>query len=112
MLSRRSILSLQRVNPRRATGPSLVRSYRDDGSFGFRKPKPYKLPDCECSSDGADTLDTQEELDNRNANAPLLRFVESVRRHGHRAAQVSISDMQCSRLLTLQIDPLELMERE
>nr|XP_019012250.1 oxoglutarate dehydrogenase (succinyl-transferring), E1 component [Kwoniella pini CBS 10737]OCF51031.1 oxoglutarate dehydrogenase (succinyl-transferring), E1 component [Kwoniella pini CBS 10737] len=33
----------------------------------------------------------------RNANAPLLRYVESVRRHGHRAAQ---------------IDPLDLMERD
>jgi 2-oxoglutarate dehydrogenase complex dehydrogenase (E1) component-like enzyme len=42
-------------------------------------------------------LDTAEELDNRNKNAPLLRYVESVRRHGHRAAQ---------------IDPLDLMDRE
>jgi probable 2-oxoglutarate dehydrogenase E1 component DHKTD1 len=41
--------------------------------------------------------DTKEELDNRNKNAPLLRYVESVRRHGHRAAQ---------------IDPLDLMDRE
>jgi 2-oxoglutarate dehydrogenase complex dehydrogenase (E1) component-like enzyme len=41
--------------------------------------------------------DTKEELDNRNKNAPLLRYVESVRRHGHRAAQV---------------DPLDLMDRE
>nr|XP_019050186.1 oxoglutarate dehydrogenase (succinyl-transferring), E1 component [Kwoniella bestiolae CBS 10118]OCF29116.1 oxoglutarate dehydrogenase (succinyl-transferring), E1 component [Kwoniella bestiolae CBS 10118] len=38
-----------------------------------------------------------EELDNRNENAPLLRYVESVRRHGHRAAQ---------------IDPLDLMDRD
>ena len=41
--------------------------------------------------------DTEQELDNRNKNAPLLRYVESVRRHGHRAAQ---------------IDPLDLMDRE
>ena len=41
--------------------------------------------------------DTTEELENRNQNAPLLRYVESVRRHGHRAAQ---------------IDPLDLMDRE
>ncbi|WWD16700.1 oxoglutarate dehydrogenase (succinyl-transferring), E1 component [Kwoniella shandongensis] len=64
----------------------LNRSYHDDATFGYRVPSKYQLPDY-----------TQEELDNRNANAPLLRYVESVRRHGHRAAQ---------------IDPLDLMDRD
>lgn len=68
-------------------------------------PDKYELPDCKLHPSYfvlvdslADTsVDTQEELDNRNKNAPLLRYVESVRRHGHRAAQ---------------IDPLDLMDRE
>ncbi|WWC87694.1 oxoglutarate dehydrogenase (succinyl-transferring), E1 component [Kwoniella dendrophila CBS 6074] len=63
-----------------------IRLYHDDATFGYRVPTKYELPDY-----------TQEELDNRNANAPLLRYVESVRRHGHRAAQ---------------IDPLDLMDRD
>lgn len=33
--------------------------------------------------------DTAEELANRNENAALLRYVEMMRRHGHRAAKVS-----------------------
>ncbi|WVQ94500.1 oxoglutarate dehydrogenase (succinyl-transferring), E1 component [Kwoniella sp. CBS 9459] len=67
---------------------SLVRfrRYHDDATFGYRVPSKYQLPDY-----------TREELDNRNANAPLLRYVESVRRHGHRAAK---------------IDPLDLMDRD
>nr|XP_019004663.1 oxoglutarate dehydrogenase (succinyl-transferring), E1 component [Kwoniella mangroviensis CBS 8507]OCF68124.1 oxoglutarate dehydrogenase (succinyl-transferring), E1 component [Kwoniella mangroviensis CBS 8507] len=73
-------LVLSRLSHRR------VRSYHDDATFGYRVPAKYQLPDY-----------TQEELDNRNANAPLLRYVESVRRHGHRAAQ---------------IDPLDLMDRD
>ncbi|WVR03985.1 oxoglutarate dehydrogenase (succinyl-transferring), E1 component [Kwoniella sp. DSM 27419] len=81
MLSR----SLGRRVSRLRSAPS-VRTYRDDATFGYRVPKKYDLPDY-----------TQEELDNRNANAPLLRYVESVRRHGHRAAQ---------------IDPLDLMDRD
>ncbi|WWC60118.1 oxoglutarate dehydrogenase (succinyl-transferring), E1 component [Kwoniella dejecticola CBS 10117] len=63
-----------------------VRAYHDDATFGYRVPTKYGLPDY-----------TQAELSNRNANAPLLRYVESVRRHGHRAAQ---------------IDPLDLMDRD
>ncbi len=42
-------------------------------------------------------LDTQTQLTNRTLNAPLLRYVDSVRTHGHRAAQ---------------IDPLDLLERK
>lgn len=41
--------------------------------------------------------DPPSHLQNRNASAPLLRYVDNVRRHGHRAAN---------------IDPLGLMERE
>ncbi|WVQ79042.1 oxoglutarate dehydrogenase (succinyl-transferring), E1 component [Cryptococcus sp. DSM 104549] len=75
----------------RFTGRSIlrrvcVRGYHDDATFGYRVPAKYELPDY-----------TQDELNNRNANAPLLRYVESVRRHGHRAAQ---------------IDPLDLMARD
>jgi probable 2-oxoglutarate dehydrogenase E1 component DHKTD1 len=41
--------------------------------------------------------DTGEQLANRTANAPLLRYVDSMRTHGHRAAR---------------IDPLDIMQRE
>jgi probable 2-oxoglutarate dehydrogenase E1 component DHKTD1 len=75
--------------------------YHDDAAFGHRVPAKYELPDCKLQYRfpiWTDLIiDTKEELDNRNKNAPLLRYVESVRRHGHRAAQ---------------IDPLDLMDRE
>ena len=41
--------------------------------------------------------DTQSQLENRTLHAPLLRYVDSMRTHGHRAAR---------------IDPLDLMQRE
>jgi probable 2-oxoglutarate dehydrogenase E1 component DHKTD1 len=41
--------------------------------------------------------DTPVQLENRTVNAPLLRYVDSLRTHGHRAAR---------------IDPLDLMQRE
>lgn len=41
--------------------------------------------------------DSQTQLDNRTRNAPLLRYVDSLRTHGHRAAG---------------IDPLNLLQRE
>ncbi|KAG6871746.1 hypothetical protein C0995_000516 [Termitomyces sp. Mi166 len=41
--------------------------------------------------------DTEEQLENRAQNAPLLRYVDSMRTHGHRAAR---------------IDPLDLIHRE
>lgn len=44
-----------------------------------------------------DTTDTPSELVNRAENAALLRYVDSVRQHGHRAAKV---------------DPLDLLERD
>jgi probable 2-oxoglutarate dehydrogenase E1 component DHKTD1 len=41
--------------------------------------------------------DTESQLENRYINAPLLRYVDSMRTHGHRAAR---------------IDPLDLIQRE
>lgn len=41
--------------------------------------------------------DTPSELANRSTNAALLRYVDSVRQHGHRAAK---------------IDPIDLLERD
>ena len=41
--------------------------------------------------------DTPAQLENRAVNAPLLRYVDSMRAHGHRAAR---------------IDPLDLIHRE
>jgi 2-oxoglutarate dehydrogenase complex dehydrogenase (E1) component-like enzyme len=41
--------------------------------------------------------DTESQLENRHRNAPLLRYVDSMRTHGHRAAR---------------IDPLDLIHRE
>ncbi|KAF8498860.1 dehydrogenase E1 and transketolase domain-containing protein 1 [Gautieria morchelliformis] len=66
----------------RATG---VRKYHDE-SFGYRQARPFELPDY-----------TPSQLSNRTANAPLLRYVDSLRMHGHRAAK---------------IDPLDLLQRE
>jgi probable 2-oxoglutarate dehydrogenase E1 component DHKTD1 len=42
-------------------------------------------------------VDSPIQLENRVANAPLLRYVDSVRTHGHRAAR---------------IDPLDLLQRD
>lgn len=43
------------------------------------------------------TTDTPAQLQNRTINAPLLRYVDSMRTHGHRAAH---------------IDPLDLLQRD
>ncbi|KAI0266214.1 dehydrogenase E1 and transketolase domain-containing protein 1 [Gloeopeniophorella convolvens] len=61
------------------------RGYHDE-SFGFRKPREFTLPDYSAT-----------QLQNRVDNAPLLRYVDSLRIHGHRAAR---------------IDPLDLLQRE
>jgi probable 2-oxoglutarate dehydrogenase E1 component DHKTD1 len=96
LMSRRIILALRLPL---TTKPG--RLYHDDAAFGHRVPAKYELPDCKLQFHfpiWTDLIvDTKEELENRNKNAPLLRYVESVRRHGHRAAQ---------------IDPLDLMDRE
>ncbi|KAF5378852.1 hypothetical protein D9615_006945 [Tricholomella constricta] len=62
-----------------------TRRYHDE-SFGFRKRREYVFPDY-----------TESQLENRYINAPLLRYVDSMRTHGHRAAR---------------IDPLDLIHRE
>ncbi|KAI0297773.1 dehydrogenase E1 and transketolase domain-containing protein 1 [Multifurca ochricompacta] len=64
---------------------AVWRSYHDE-SFGFRKPRAFTLPDY-CPT----------QLQNRVENAPLLRYVDSLRMHGHRAAR---------------IDPLDLLQRD
>ncbi|KAJ7928025.1 thiamine diphosphate-binding protein [Mycena leptocephala] len=61
------------------------RQYHDE-SFGFRKPREFIFPDY-----------TPAQLKNRAENAALLRYVDSIRTHGHRAAR---------------IDPLDLIQRE
>ncbi|GLB42448.1 putative 2-oxoglutarate dehydrogenase C-terminal [Lyophyllum shimeji] len=61
------------------------RGYHDE-SFGFRKRREYVFPDY-----------TEAQLENRYINAPLLRYVDSMRTHGHRAAR---------------IDPLDIIQRE
>ncbi|KAN0135872.1 dehydrogenase E1 and transketolase [Lactarius tabidus] len=63
-----------------------TRRYYQDESFGFRKPREFTLPDYSAT-----------QLQNRVDNAPLLRYVDSLRMHGHRAAR---------------IDPLDLLDRE
>ncbi|KAF8172057.1 dehydrogenase E1 and transketolase domain-containing protein 1 [Mycena galopus ATCC 62051] len=74
------------LRPRQAlTLRSFRRNYHDE-SFGFRKPREFIFPDY-----------TPAQLKNRAENAALLRYVDSIRTHGHRAAR---------------IDPLDLIQRE
>ncbi|KAG8855334.1 hypothetical protein FRB96_007132 [Tulasnella sp. 330] len=65
--------------------PNIARSYHDR-SFGYRESRTLQIPDY-----------TASELANRAENAALLRYVDSVRQHGHRAAR---------------IDPLDMLERD
>lgn len=78
-----------RVSRQRALPRAFVKRYHDDASFGYRVPSKYKLPDCKYDGSAELMTDTDKELSNRNTNAQLLRYVEMVRRHGHRAAKVS-----------------------
>lgn len=55
---------------------TVTRCYHDE-SFGFRKPRAFSIPDY-----------TPAQLENRSRNAALLRYVDSVRTHGHRAARI------------------------
>ncbi|EPQ50911.1 2-oxoglutarate dehydrogenase, E1 component [Gloeophyllum trabeum ATCC 11539] len=64
----------------------LTRRFHQEGSFGYRKAREVTVPDY-----------TPAQLQNRTDNAPLLRYVDSMRTHGHRAAR---------------IDPLDLMQRD
>ncbi|KAG9009165.1 hypothetical protein FRB90_008510, partial [Tulasnella sp. 427] len=76
---------IRRAAARKTVGTVVVRRYHDQ-SFGYREPRKLKLPDY-----------TSSELENRTVNASLLRYVDSVRQHGHRAAK---------------IDPLDMLERD
>ncbi|KAJ3786016.1 Transketolase, pyrimidine binding domain-containing protein [Lentinula aff. detonsa] len=76
---------LQRDLLRKSFILPLRRSYHDE-SFGFRKPPSFVFPDY-----------NDAQLENRHHNAALLRYVDSVRTHGHRAAR---------------IDPLDLIPRD
>ncbi|KAI9478279.1 MAG: oxoglutarate dehydrogenase, E1 component [Benjaminiella poitrasii] len=64
----------------------LKRAYHDDGVYGYRVAKEYKLPDY-----------TAEELANRMKYGSLLRMVQAYRAHGHEGAN---------------LDPLNIMKRE
>ncbi|KAJ7175983.1 thiamine diphosphate-binding protein [Mycena filopes] len=77
--------SQARTLVRVSRGYTRSRRYHDE-SFGYRKPKEFSFPDY-----------TPAQLQNRAENAALLRYVDSVRTHGHRAAR---------------IDPLDLIHRE
>ncbi|KDQ09592.1 hypothetical protein BOTBODRAFT_116863 [Botryobasidium botryosum FD-172 SS1] len=86
MLARKSIpLSLARLPLSQASRISWLREYHDQ-SFGYREARRLTVPDY-----------TPAQLQNRNKNAPLLRYVDALRLHGHRAARV---------------DPLDLLERQ
>ena len=93
----------------RLNGFISCRKYHDE-SFGFRRPREFVLPDCQCplplpldilTSTANLTFccpsDSEVQLKNRAENAPLLRYSDSLRTHGHRAAR---------------IDPLDLLQRE
>jgi probable 2-oxoglutarate dehydrogenase E1 component DHKTD1 len=69
-------------------GRSLLKTrfYHDDGVFGYRVPKEFKLPDY-----------TEQELANRMKHGGLLRMVQAYRTHGHEGAQ---------------LDPLDIMKRK
>ncbi|KAI9062004.1 dehydrogenase E1 and transketolase domain-containing protein 1 [Trametes sanguinea] len=71
---------------RRPTLSTQLRRTYYDYSYGYREPRKFSLPDY-----------TPAQLENRTVNAPLLRYVDSLRTHGHRAAR---------------IDPLDLLQRE
>lgn len=62
------------------------RLYHDDGVYGYRVAKEFKLPDY-----------TPLELSNRIKHGSLLRMVQAYRTHGHEGAQ---------------LDPLNIMKRK
>ncbi|KAG2224888.1 hypothetical protein INT45_010837, partial [Circinella minor] len=79
-------LNNKRVSTTRSTNFLLKRHYHDREVYGYRVPKEYKMPDY-----------TQEELANRMEYGSLVRFVQSYRQHGHKAAH---------------LDPLEIIQHE
>jgi len=97
------VSSLLRTTTTKRLSPTLLRSrgYHDE-SFGYRKPPTFAFPDCAYLLvypiySTYPYIDTEAQLQNRHTNAALLRYVDSVRTHAHRAAR---------------IDPLDLIHRE
>ncbi|KIJ14628.1 hypothetical protein PAXINDRAFT_12464 [Paxillus involutus ATCC 200175] len=82
-----SVRLLAKLSPAKEAGRVVVlkRSYHDE-SYGFRRAREFTMPDY-----------TPEQLANRVTHAPLLRYADALRTHGHRAAS---------------IDPLDLLRRE
>ena len=66
-----------------------------DGCLNFRIVRTHSM--VVSASKRTCCLDTPAQLQNRTNNAPLLRYVDSLRMHGHRAAR---------------IDPLDILQRE
>src|SRR4051812_27089988 len=72
-----SLMTRNHATPLVASGLQFIRRYHDEGVYGYRVPTEYAITDY-----------TSAELDNRNANANLLRLVLAFRNHGHRAADL------------------------
>ncbi|KAL0960260.1 hypothetical protein HGRIS_011890 [Hohenbuehelia grisea] len=83
MSTRTAMVRAQQLRSSRTlfSGPLHRRSYHDE-SFGFRKPRESVVPDY-----------TPAQLENRARNASLLRYVDMMRAHGHRAARIDPLDM-------------------
>lgn len=88
--------------------PSPRRLYHDE-SFGYRAPRSYQFTDCKstlptCLINTDQIPDTSAQLTNRSENAALLRYVDSVRTHGHRAARIDPLDL-IHRMEVKALDP-------
>ncbi|KAE8231074.1 hypothetical protein CF326_g3919 [Tilletia indica] len=71
------------------------RLYHGEGVFGHFPPATKSsIPDYPASH-----------LENRNKNAALLRYVDNVRRHGHRAAKIDPLDMMARESEVAALDP-------
>jgi len=92
------------LHSKRGVVSTRRREYHDQ-SFGFRERREYVFPDCKNpippSSAYSRRLkfqlltpikDTLTQLKNRSENAHLLRYVDSMRMHGHRAAKIDPLD--------------------
>ncbi|CAG8496484.1 15859_t:CDS:10 [Acaulospora morrowiae] len=86
LLRNKLTLTKTTIKPNFSFANNNNRFYHDDGAFGYRVPRVFKMPDY-----------TKEELASRIENAGLLRLITAYRTHGHRAAD---------------LDPLGIMELE
>ncbi|KAF7298919.1 2-oxoglutarate dehydrogenase E1 component mitochondrial [Mycena indigotica] len=100
--------ALRRIFPRKELSKlrhvvaKLGRRLYHDESFGYRKPREFEFPDytpAQLKNRQVSLLTLKHGLTllQRAENAALLRYVDSIRTHGHRAAR---------------IDPLDLIQRE